>query len=73
MFWLLIMICLAFLVFSAYQGQGVVYIIAFLEVILLVLGWVLGAIGTVPIVIIGLFAAAFLTLMWMNMGSNTGG
>jgi len=66
MIWLILMIALAFLIFSVYKGESVVYIIAFMEVIMLVLGWVLGMIGTVPLVIVGLFAALLLTFMWMK-------
>lgn len=66
MFWLLLMIALAFLIFSSYSGEGIVYIIALLEVVMLVLGWVLGMVGTVPLVIVGLVTALLLTYLWLR-------
>jgi len=66
MIWLILMMALAFLIFSAYQGEGIVYIIALLEVVMLVLGFTLGMIGTVPLVIVGLVTALLLTFLLLR-------
>jgi len=69
MFWMILMIGLAFLLFATFQIHNP-FILIIVEVMMLVLGWVLGFIGAVPLVIIGLISSVILVMMFKG---NSGG
>lgn len=71
MFWIVVMICIGFLLLSHVGSMsGAPYILGFVELLMLVLGWVLGMVGTVVLVIVGLMLALLLAMMFFGKQMN---
>lgn len=71
MFWLLVMIAVAFLTFSSMRNSPALgYVIAIIETFMLILGWVLGMVGTVILVIVGLICSLLLVMMFTGRSTS---
>ena len=71
--WIIVMLFVAFAVISACAkvgmgGTSMVSALALVEILMLVLGWVFGAIGSVVLVMVGVVAAAIMTIIIMGRG-----
>ena len=75
-FWVFLMLGLAVLLgFKLAQtgmGSATPMVIAFAEIIMLVIGWVLGMIGTAIIVTLAIFCSIFLVILFLRSASSGG-
>ena len=74
-FWLIIMIvvlgaAIVALGKAGVSGVGIIGSTSGLGVILVLLGWLLGFLTAVPVVIMGLFMALVITISWVTMGKG---
>jgi len=72
--WLIIMMIVAFIVIGKVgHSQSVYVLLSFIEIMMLLIGYYIGFIGMIPLVMIGLLAALFLSLSLIRMSGGNGG